>query len=423
MTLRLSPVTVLVLLMACSNPRDSREVKAESKATDKVEAKAKTTPDPEEEIVFAVLGDFGEDHPDAQAVADLINGWGDVQFVVSLGDNNYGAYDIATYEDRVCGYYAKWAKPAATTGTSCTAATNEFYSTPGNHDSEVVSTGSEDTCVISGNFYSAYAEFFDWPDKLDKPPEDFRDADMYYSFSKSAGELEVQLYAFNSNCVDTNKGGCHKNKCSHGCSNEGCSGTYQAMADKITATQKGSTAAWSLVYLHHSPYAFMCEGDVAHEGCGPPNHGPCGDAACDGVAQLDFASSSYNNEAGRPLAAILTGHNHYYGRFTTTTDDQIPFYIIGTGGSRLQRCPEDCTNPAGTASALCYVNASDYDAGKYHGAMKVTATATTLVLDYYTVENSSVVDSCTLTRQADGSQQMSCAADITATATVCSASI
>lgn len=341
------------------------------------------------EIVFAVIGDFGEGNADERAVADLVNSWSDVRFVLSLGDNNYGDDTVAAYEDRVCGYYPKWVKPV-TSNTACSAAVNAFFPTPGNHDSHVTSEGSGDACRDTGSRYASYAAFFDWPDRPQATaPEDFRDGDMFYRFTQREGDLELQFYAFNANCAATDKHACNENSGSHGCSNDGCSGGYRAMADEIAATQKRSNAAWSLVYLHQTPFAFECA------------DGPCGDAACQGIADLDFASQAYADGANRPLAAVLTAHNHNYGRFTTHTNDQVPYYVIGTSGTELDPCPERCTNPDGTSSALCHTGS--------HGAMRVTATHTTLTFDYYTVGSPDVVDRCTVTRQADGSQRLSCA--------------
>ena len=403
---------ISLLLTAC--PRSSSdtagEAKAEAEPKAEADAKAEAKPkiegerEADDELVFAVVGDYGEGDANERAVAELVNGWEDITFVVSLGDNNYGDFDVATYDERVCGYYPKWAKPAAGE-SACTASTNAFYPTPGNHDCHVESQGSGATCQTTGDFYTAYASFFDWPNKPTGEPSTLRDEDMYYSFSKSAGAVTVQLYAFNANCAVTDKHGCDENSGSHGCSDDGCAGAYQRMADRIKQSQQASNAAWSLVYFHQTPFSLE------------------GDSPCTGVAALDFASSDYNDASGRPLSAVLAGHSHNYQRFTTPANDQVPFFVNGTGGTELDGCPSSCTMPAGTSSALCYPSAyPEGGSDPFHGAMKVRASAEQMTLEYYTVDKGDLVDTCTLTRQDDGSQVLSCAGAIDALATVCTPS-
>ena len=338
-------------------------------------------------VVFAVIGDFGSGDANAQIVADMVNNWTDVQFIISLGDNNYDpTLSPSTYNERVCKYYGKWVK---SDGNLCTAKKNAFFSTPGNHDTKVHQKMIGNRCISKGLDYSAYDEFFHWPGKERIHDSDYTDIDMYYDFTKTVGDATVQFYAFNANCLDADAHGCEDDTTDHGCSKSGnCNGSYTTMADNIKSTQVKSRADWSLVFLHQTPYSLE------------------GDQPCAAIAALDFASDVYNNKRGHNISAILAGHSHNYQRFTSNTNNNVPFYVNGTGGTTLDGCPASCTNPKGTSSAGC---------SSQYGAMKITASKTQLVLEYYQFTNneSILLDRCTLTRDVSGRQQMRCTGPFT----------
>ncbi|MCZ6704159.1 MAG: T9SS type A sorting domain-containing protein [Ignavibacteria bacterium] len=66
-----------------------------------------------QQIKFAVIGDYGDDNLNEAAVANFVNGWG-VNFIVTVGDNYYGAEDgnyIESWnaiDNEVGQYYYEW---------------------------------------------------------------------------------------------------------------------------------------------------------------------------------------------------------------------------------------------------------------------------------------------------------------------------
>ena len=56
---------------------------------------------------FAVIGDFGDDSPDQADVATLIKSW-DVDFIITVGDNNYDWGLAATIDANIGKYYQEY---------------------------------------------------------------------------------------------------------------------------------------------------------------------------------------------------------------------------------------------------------------------------------------------------------------------------
>jgi hypothetical protein len=78
---------------------------------------------------FAVIGDFGDDNEDEQAVADLINSW-NVDIIITTGDNSYGSTPI---DDNIGKYFADWiGNYNGSYGSG--SPTNKFFPSLGNHD-------------------------------------------------------------------------------------------------------------------------------------------------------------------------------------------------------------------------------------------------------------------------------------------------
>ena len=353
-------------------------------------------------VKFAIIGDYGQG-PDKQGfdaerqVADMVAGWG-VDFVVTVGDNNYGGYQhqplgAASYNQFVCDYYGQWVPSSS--GSSCTFNPaglpasdpgTRFFPTPGNHDWSGKGTGTPPNCSLSGTQYSAYASFFPWAGKAGLNPQSASGTDLYYSFSYpwGSGEPLIQFYSFNANCDLTDSGSCASYGPSHGCSVNGdCAAQYQAQKAAIQATQRQSKANWSLVYLHQTPYSLG------------------GDEACAEVANLNFQSALYDNANGQGLAAIVAGHSHNYQRIQLNSAPQVPFLVNGAGGTNLDSCDCSTATPA-MGKAICT---------KKFGAIFGWASSTGLYLGFYRPKaggGSVLVDDCLIIRDASGNPMANC---------------
>jgi len=88
---------------------------------------------------FAVIGDFGNDNQPEADVAALVNSWG-VDFIVTVGDNYYGATDgnyttsWQALDDETGKYYHNWIKPYNGSYGSGSPDINRFFPALGNHD-------------------------------------------------------------------------------------------------------------------------------------------------------------------------------------------------------------------------------------------------------------------------------------------------
>ena len=81
---------------------------------------------------FAVIGDYGDDDNDELAVANMVKSW-NVDFIITLGDNNYDNGSASTIDDNIGQYYFEFIG-AYTGGYGSGATSNEFFPSLGNHD-------------------------------------------------------------------------------------------------------------------------------------------------------------------------------------------------------------------------------------------------------------------------------------------------
>lgn len=83
-------------------------------------------------LVFAVIGDFGESGLPEADVANLVKGW-NPSFIVTVGDNNYPGGGISTVDKNIGQYYHEYIfKYSGKFGEGSTV--NRFFPTLGNHD-------------------------------------------------------------------------------------------------------------------------------------------------------------------------------------------------------------------------------------------------------------------------------------------------
>ena len=81
---------------------------------------------------FAVIGDYGDGDNDELAVANMVKSW-NVDFIITLGDNNYDNGSASTIDDNIGKYYQQFI--GNYTGIYGSGATsNEFFPSLGNHD-------------------------------------------------------------------------------------------------------------------------------------------------------------------------------------------------------------------------------------------------------------------------------------------------
>jgi hypothetical protein len=157
---------------------------------------------------FAVIGDYGlAGGPEAQ-VAALIDTW-EVDFIITLGDNNYPSGAAETIDENIGQYYHEYI--ASYTGIYGDGAeTNRFFPSLGNHD--WIARGA-----------APYLAYFTLPGN-----------ERYYSFTWGP----VELFALDSD--EHEPDGFRKDSVQAGW-----------LRDQLAA----SDASWKIVYFHHPPYS------------------------------------------------------------------------------------------------------------------------------------------------------------------------
>src|SRR3990172_7062669 len=91
------------------------------------------TPSPQpQSVMFAVIGDYGENNSSEADVAALVHGW-QPDFIITVGDNNYPLGAAETIDVNVGQYYHDFIYPY-TGAYGGGADVNRFFPTLGNHD-------------------------------------------------------------------------------------------------------------------------------------------------------------------------------------------------------------------------------------------------------------------------------------------------
>ena len=62
------------------------------------------------DIRFAVIGDFGDAGSDEEAVASLVDSW-NVDFIITVGDNNYPDGEASTIDENIGQYFHQYIYP------------------------------------------------------------------------------------------------------------------------------------------------------------------------------------------------------------------------------------------------------------------------------------------------------------------------
>lgn len=202
---------------------------------------------------FAVIGDYGgpASIPDmVQAVADLIKSR-EVDFIITVGDNNYTAQGLVSFDEAVGRYYHEYiGNYKGNYGDGLAPErTNNFYPALGNAD---------------WGDLAAYLDFFDLPGN-----------GRYYTFTRGP----VSFFALDSDPQEEQRDG-------RTATNAENPESVQARWLKQALT--ASTAPWKLVYMHHAPYVSRSGGE--------------------GEVAMRWPYTAWG------ATAVLAGHNHFYER-------------------------------------------------------------------------------------------------------------
>lgn len=94
---------------------------------------------PADSIVFAIIGDYGNDDPQEAEVAAMVKNW-NPDFIITTGDNNYPAGSAGTIVNNIGKHYCDFIyNPDAPETQKCSGKAtaemfNRFFPSPGNHD-------------------------------------------------------------------------------------------------------------------------------------------------------------------------------------------------------------------------------------------------------------------------------------------------
>lgn len=177
-----------------------------------------TTPEPSptpSPLVFAAIGDFGQQGPDAAAVAKLVKSW-NPELIITLGDNNYPDGSSDSIDANIGQYYHDFISPyLGEYGEG--ADVNRFFPSPGNHD-------------WGAPGLSPYLEYFSLPGN-----------ERYYDFVWGP----VHFFSIDSDSREP----------------DGV-GVSSAQAQWLRLALASSTAPWQIVYMHHPPYSSARHGST-----------------------------------------------------------------------------------------------------------------------------------------------------------------
>ena len=159
-------------------------------------------------VTMAVIGDYGDAGQPEADVAALVHSW-NVDYVLTLGDNNYPDGEASTIDENIGQYYQQYiGSYSGSYGPG--AAENRFFPSPGNHD---WNTGT----------LQPYLDYFTLPGN-----------ERYYDIELGP----VHLFALDSDLHEP----------------DGRTAT-STQASWLQAQLSSATAPWKLVTMHHPPYS------------------------------------------------------------------------------------------------------------------------------------------------------------------------
>ena len=157
---------------------------------------------------FAVIGDYGLAGTAEEDVANLVNSW-NVDFIITLGDNNYPDGKASTIDENIGQYYHQYIYPyVGSYGEGSNV--NRFFPSLGNHD-------------WRSNPPQPYYNYFELPDN-----------ERYYDFVWG----DVHFFALDSDTDEPD-----------GVSENSVQGQW------LQNALSTSISTWNVVYFHHPPYS------------------------------------------------------------------------------------------------------------------------------------------------------------------------
>lgn len=198
---RFSPLFISILLTACFRtgaPTPTFDPSAEGDVQ-----------------TFAIIGDYGTNTTSEADVAALVNSW-KVDFVATVGDNNYSYGEASTIDQNIGKYYSRYIKPYRGNYGSGSADINRFWPALGNHDWYSISCSGS---ACSGPYF----DYFDLPNN-----------ERYYDVQIGA----VHLFMLDSYTREP----------------DGITGS-SVQASWLRNELAASSAPHKLVLLHHAPYS------------------------------------------------------------------------------------------------------------------------------------------------------------------------
>ena len=202
------------------------------------------------QVKFAAIGDYGKGGSAEADVSDLIDTW-NVDFIITLGDNNYNYGEWSTIDNNIGKDYNQWIYPyvGSQSPGGSQDGENRFFPSPGNHD------------YNTSNAWPYY-QYFDL-----MPYSQTSGNERYYDFVWD----NVHFFSVNS-CVQEPDG-------------------YRQPGVQATWLQNQlancviNHSHWRLVYFHHAPYS--------------------------SEKQVDWTRWTFAEFGAH---AVLSGHSHTYER-------------------------------------------------------------------------------------------------------------
>ncbi len=237
---------------------------------------------------FAVIGDFGDDNQAEADVAALVNSWG-VEFIVSVGDNFYGATD-GNYADswqaldlETGKYFHNWIKPYLGSYGSGSPDINRFLPALGNHDWYHLDSSK------------IYEDYFDLT-----PYSTTSGNERYYDFVW--GNVHFFVLSTYGNGLTEYTFSRHNN---YGEPDGVVQNSIQAQWLQ-QELQNADPSQWKIVVTHHPPFS-----SSSQHGSEPVVQWPYKDWGAD---------------------LVLCGHDHTYERLSS---NQLTYIVNGLGGESI----------------------------------------------------------------------------------------
>jgi hypothetical protein len=223
---------------------------------------------------FAVIGDYGDDDPETERVANLVKSW-EPDFILTTGDNDYSdGFFKGTFEglELAVGQYFHEYIGNYQGREGIGADENRFFPTPGDHD-------WGDTCEDPSGL-DDYLAYFTLPDGNSGN-------ERYYDFVRG----NVHFFSIHS---------------IRDCEIDGAT-EDSAQADWVRETVLASDAAFKVAYLHNPPYS----SGARHIGDGDHMRWPWAEWGFD---------------------LVMAGDDHIYERIER---DGVVYLVNGVGGVEL----------------------------------------------------------------------------------------